>query len=364
MASVYTPETNRSPFLDGRLGDPRLAIGGPLFDALLLWGCPLVCALFVWLWLGGAAMLPPGLEHAAVASLAAAVAIVTFAHLVAVVPRAYLNPDVFAAHRRRLTWVPILLVAALLASPALLVCAGVLAIFWDVHHSAMQTFGLARIYDMKAGNKPLELRQADLRLNWVLYVGPIAAGASLMDHVGSLRDLGPLGWAAIAGLPSLAESQAGAIRMAAVAAWIAIGLWAAWDYRSAVARGYRLPVHKAALVGSTALVSIAAWGLAPPIAAFAIINLFHALQYFALVWLKEGGRIEAACGRLTGGLGDRPDRRTRSGALALFLVLCLGFGLAYHGFRDLRWLGGPFIACSLLHFWYDSFVWSVRKRQV
>ncbi|QNA82815.1 hypothetical protein G4G27_01395 [Sphingomonas sp. So64.6b] len=24
----------------------------------------------------------------------------------------------------------------------------------------------------------------------------------------------------------------------------------------------------------------------------------------------------------------------------------------------------PFVACSLLHFWYDSFVWSVRKRQV
>ena len=24
----------------------------------------------------------------------------------------------------------------------------------------------------------------------------------------------------------------------------------------------------------------------------------------------------------------------------------------------------PFVACSLLHFWYDGFVWSVRKRQV
>ena len=30
----------------------------------------------------------------------------------------------------------------------------------------------------------------------------------------------------------------------------------------------------------------------------------------------------------------------------------------------MRWLLAPFIACSLLHFWFDGFVWSVRKRQV
>jgi hypothetical protein len=50
--------------------------------------------------------------------------------------------------------------------------------------------------------------------------------------------------------------------------------------------------------------------------------------------------------------------------MALFIGLCSGFGVAYYLFEDTRLLVAPFIACSLLHFWYDSFVWSVRKKQV
>jgi len=354
MASTY-PGKAGALRLHGDLADPKGAIGGPVFDALLLWGCPLVSALFVWLWIGGAALLPAAASSAAIATLAVGVSVLTFAHLIAVAPRAYLNREVFESNRLRLTIVPILLVAALTVSPALLVIGGVLAVFWDVHHSAMQSFGLGRIYDMKAGNGALALRRTDLRLNWALYVGPIAAGWSLMDHLSSLEGLGAIGWATVASLPSLAESRLTGIAELAVAAWLAVVGWAAWDYRAAIRQGYRPPVQKVALVGATGFVSIAAWGLATPIVAFAIINLFHAVQYFALVWLKEGGRMTAASGRI-GAL--------RWGGLGLFLTLCAAFGFAYQYGRDWRWFAGAFIACSLLHFWYDSFVWSVRKKQV
>ncbi|MGQ0661626.1 hypothetical protein [Sphingosinicella sp.] len=354
MASTY-PAKAGAFRLHGALADPKGAIGGPVFDALLLWGCPLASALFVWLWIGGAALLPPAAGAAAVTTLAVGVSVLTFAHLIAVAPRAYLNREVFMGNRARLTVVPVLLVAALTISPTLLVIGGVLAVFWDVHHSAMQSFGLARIYDMKAGNGALVLRRTDLRLNWALYVGPIAAGASLMDHLVSLDGLGAIGWTTIASLPSIAESRLTGIAEVAITAWLGVVGWAVWDYRGAVRQGYRLPVQKAALLASTGFVSIAAWGFATPIVAFAIINLFHAIQYFALVWLKEGARIKAASGRI-GAL--------RWGALALFLTLCAAFGFAYQYGRDWSWFAGAFIACSLLHFWYDSFVWSVRKKQV
>ena len=366
MASIFPAETRPALRVHGSLDDPRLAIGGPRFDALLLWGCPVASALLVWLWIAAAGTLAPPARTLAVTALSVGVIVITFAHLIAVVPRAYMNREVFESNRRRLTWVPILLVAGLVGSPALLVLAGVVAVFWDVHHSAMQTFGLARIYDLKAGNPPLELRRTDLRLNWMLYVGPIAAGASLMEHLVHLDQLQPLGWTALTGLPSLARSHAAWVREAAVGAWLLFLLWGAWDYRRAMLGGYRLPVHKAALVGSTAFVSVAAWGFTTPIAAFAIINLFHAVQYFALVWLKEGGRMQAGTAKLTGiGGGEGPSPAgQRWAALALFLGLCLAFGGAYQLWRDARWLAGAFIACSLLHFWFDSFVWSVRKKQV
>src|SRR6185295_15174114 len=189
MATAIADLAKRSP-VEGRLTDRSRAIGGPLFDALCFWGAPLLASLFVWLWASFALALPAAAGHAAIALLIGAVAILTFAHLIAVVPRAYFNREVFAANRRRLTLVPVLLVAALFLSPAILVLGTLLVVFWDVHHTAMQNFGLGRIYDMKAGNDAHALRRTDLMLNWALYVGPLAAGASLLSHFagfGALR---------------------------------------------------------------------------------------------------------------------------------------------------------------------------------
>lgn len=355
MASTYSDVANdRLRMLDD-LADPALAIAGPRLDALLFWGIPAIMLAFTGAWAAIAAMLPPVAGEKAVSFLVAVGTILTYAHLIAVAPRAYLNRQVFADNRLRLTIVPILLIAGLALSPTLLVCGTVLAIFWDVHHSAMQTFGLARIYDMKAGNDPHLLRRVDLLLNWALYVGPIGMGAALIVHLHAFDTFGSIGWAWAMQVPKLGEGAAGTIRLASIALWAAVIFAAAFEYRRAMRKGYRMPAHKAALVGTTATVSIAAWACAPPFIAFLAINLFHAIQYFALVWFKEGGRITAL-------FAARP-RLARSAA-TLFGAFCILFGLAYAEAGITHYFLAPFIACSLLHFWYDSFVWSVRKRQV
>ena len=340
--------------ISGSLNDDARAIGGASLDAIFFWGAPLVALAFVCLWSSVALVLPERIGHGAVSLLAGAVAVLTFAHLIAVVPRAYFNREVFADHRTRLTIVPVVLVGGFLLSPALLLLGGLTAIFWDVHHTAMQNFGLGRIYDMKAGNNALTLRRMDLVLNWALYVGPLAAGASLLSHFAGFGQLRTIDLATLAEAPGVLQRHEGLIRDLAIAAWLAVGAGAVLAYRSAMRRGYRLPAHKAALIASTGFVSIAAWGFTPPFMAFAIVNLFHAMQYFAIVWLKEGGRI-------TERLRLAPGRRI---ALPLFLALCAAFGLAYFAANSFKLFLAPFIACSLLHFWYDSFVWSVRKKQV
>ena len=112
MATAIADLAKNHP-IEGRLGDPSRAIGGPRFDAFFFWGAPLVASLFIWLWASVALALPAAAGHAAIALLIGAVAILTFAHLIAVVPRAYFNREVFAANRRRLTIVPAVLIAAL-----------------------------------------------------------------------------------------------------------------------------------------------------------------------------------------------------------------------------------------------------------
>jgi hypothetical protein len=231
----------------------------------------------------------------------------------------------------------------------------------------MQTFGLSRIYDLKAGNDPHELRRTDLRLNWALYVGPIAAGASLATHVGILKLFGKLEWTALATAPGFIVGHSWALRMLALGAWLLFVGWAIYDYRRAMRSGYRIPAPKLALLVSTSLTSILMWGLAPPVIAFPAINLFHAVQYFALVWLKEGGRMR----QLVGAAGRK--RRGEDGerisappviAFGVFFGLCLLFGGAYYVVQNESLLVAPFVVCSLMHFWFDSFIWSVRKKQV
>jgi hypothetical protein len=336
------------------LRDPTRCIAAPRFDALYLWGVPVLALLFVELWLGLASLLPAPLELRMAGFLGVLSALLTYAHLVAVAPRAYLNQTVFRSHRLKLTVVPVLLLGALLVSPACFVIGTVLSVFWDAHHSAMQNFGLARIYDMKAGNPPLLLRRTDMRLNWMLYIGPLAAGASLPFHFQSFGQFQSVGWGELAALPGVLEGRLDTITQIAVVAWLTTLAWAGFDYARAVRAGYRIPAHKLVMTASTGLVSVLAWGFSSPPVALAAINIYHAIQYFALVWLKEGTSLQAFFGA---------HARRAFDLFILFCALVAGaYALASH--LGAQWLLAPFIACSLLHFWFDGFVWSVRKQQV
>jgi hypothetical protein len=339
----------------GALFDPARAILGPVRDMLLFWGAPLFAFLAVQVWLGGWAWAAPhDAAQVAIKGMLAVIAVTTWAHLIAVVPRAYGNREVFAAYRVKLTVVPIALIALLFVSPIALVAASVLAVFWDVYHSAMQNFGFARIYDMKAGNPPQMLRTTDLRLNTLLYVGPLAAGAALATHLGSFHKFDGTMLSTLASLPGVFAGYDAEIRIVALLAYAVVIGWAVIDYARAMRAGYRLPAHKFATLAATGSVSILAWGFTPPVVALATINLYHAVQYFALVWVKEGGRMtQAAKGR-------------QGRAMLYFWGGSVLFGLAYAAAAtgSVRLFLAPFIACSLLHFWYDSFVWSVRRKQV
>jgi hypothetical protein len=351
---IDMPRIEKSERLTASLSDQRLSIQGPYFDALFFWGAPVLSLIFVQVWLGTALAFPKAMADHLANILVVLSVLITYAHLIAVVPRAYLNREVFGANRIRLTVVPVALVTAFVWSPTLMAIGAVVGIFWDIHHSAMQSFGLSRIYDMKAGNDVQQLRRVDMRLNWVLYVGPLVAGAAFSTHIDTLRQLDHVGLSDIARLPSILESHVSFFSAIAITAWVFMVGWAMLEYRKAMLLGYRLPAHKLVLLICTGLVSVLAWGFLSPLVALVSINIYHAVQYFALVWLKEGRRMTAFT-------GVKPRL-----AFDLFIGGCAVLGVAYHfaSSANIGWLLAPFIACSLLHFWYDGFIWSVRKKQI
>lgn len=338
----------RSPFLVGPVYDIAFFIGAPLWAVLL--------GSIAGNW--SAAGRPASFLGSSQSLAMALITWFSLGHLAIVFFRSHLNPAIFRLHPFRFTAVPLALVAGLLISPALFVVLGVLATWWNIWHTSLQTFGFCRLYDRRVGNDPAAGRLADLVLNVAVFVGPLLAGATLMEHVRSFRDFDKIGWTTLASLPGFVESIRPEFVVGVTAfTGAAILLSGAAQIRR-VRRGGRVAWTKAALLVTTAGCSFWAWGLNPWGQAFLMTTFFHALQYFGIVWWSEGRKIASVL-RVEG----RPGGRLA--ALAVFLGAAAGYGWVA-GFSPWRphALQVVVLTVSLLHFWYDGFVWSVRKGQV
>lgn len=340
-------------------------IAGPWTDSLCFIFSPLL-ALAAGAWMAGGFWS----ESVSVFDTRTSLAVITYmtvtqAHIMVGFVRSHMNRTVFKRFPLRFTLGPLLLVLAVSSSDWIWTSAFVLMTFWDVYHSSMQTFGLGRIYDAKLGNDALAGRRLDQIANLLIYVGPILAGAALMSHIDSFDEFGDLSDTSVAGwtlsstlftaVPPYVEANASLLRTSVLAFTAVFAAVYVLCYRDLRRKGYRLPWQKACLLGSTAVCAVFAWGYNSFGMAFLIMNLFHAVQYFALVWITER--------RMLGEMFRTRGRSLRTAALLVgFLAVPLSLGMFLYA-ADGYWIGTVLMACALLHFWFDGFMWSVRKRQ-
>jgi hypothetical protein len=290
--------------------------------------------------------------------------VVIYAHLFLVFFRSHANPAIFRTHPFRFGVVPLALFAAVYTSTWALIAIGVLGVWWDVYHSAMQTFGIGRIYDMRAGNDLEAGRRLDQLMNLLLYAGPILGGASLALHMQSFSNFSEVGSAFFTSIPARAEAHSRDLTLAVFATGLPFTLYYVWSYWRMQRNGYRVSLQKASLYAIVAVVSIGCWGFNSFGQAFFVMNFFHATQYFFIVWHTEGTGLTERTGfaRLPHG---------RYLVLVIFLVVGLGYGIWTTGAwpwpalqPSRRGLAATLLTISILHFWYDGFIWSVRKGQV
>lgn len=290
----------------------------------------------------------------------ALIQIVIFAHLFLVFFRSHGNERIFALYPYRFTVVPLLLFLGCWLSWPILVCTSVLATWWDVYHSGLQTFGLGRIYDRKAGNDAQTGRRLDYFLNLLLYAGPILGGAALMDHLEDFQGFArpEVGWSRLAELPLWVAPRRTELHQMVMAVAIPFLLYYLWAYWRLHRSGYRISVQKVTLYVVTGIVSLLAWGFNSFGQAFLIMNFFHAWQYFAIVWWSENDNLRQRFG----------VAHLRFGKALTFLIV---FGVvtlyALWSYqdpgRDTAVLAVTLVV-SIMHFWYDGFIWSVRKGQI
>lgn len=283
------------------------------------------------------------------------------AHLVAVFARSHLHREIFRRYPVRFIVVPLVLFVALVSSTWLATLSLVVATFWDVWHSGAQTFGFARIYDRNCGNTSDEGRWLDFALNQLLYAGPILAGATLMDHLIVLEEFEVFDDRvsnALVLVPADAEGHASTLTWLVVGGGLAFLAYYALAHRRMRKRGRGTSPLKTYLLVSTGLTSLLTWGFNPWGQAFFIMNAFHAVQYLALVWATEGGRLASATGLARFRFG-------RGLTLAIFLGAVIAYGCAVElADPDADTFWALTMVVSLMHFWYDAFLWSVRKKHV
>ena len=285
------------------------------------------------------------------------------AHLFIVFFRSNGNKKIYGLYPYRFTVVPLVLFAAMCLSTWVTITAAVLATWWDVYHSSLQTFGLSRIYDARVGNDMNVGRRLDYVLNLLLYAGPVFAGVNLMAHTKDFQQYDIVRAILFAHLGDAIDARQSYLRFVVIAFGVPFILYYLYSYWRHSKQGYKVSPQKVALLASTAVVSIYSWGFNSIAQAFFIMNFFHAFQYFGLVWWSEKKSMMSLF-RLSGVAWGK------WAALALFLAIGFGYGV-WAEVTDAGTVASGLdlgfnatIVVSLMHFWYDGFIWSVRKSQV
>jgi len=334
-------------------------IVGPKYDIIFFIGSPLVAVAMV---LGVSALSEFGVSGSeSVKNIFFSVLTAfVFAHLFNVVFRSYGNRKIFSQFRLRFIAVPLCLIAVMTWSSLILAVAMSIAVLWLVYHTAMQTFGLGRLYDIRAGNSSHIGRGPDVIINLLICCGPLLAGGIVLvdffDEVGQIGAVQNSDWFQSISSHVLQHKKSmfllpvGIISLLITAYYI----YANWRLYK---KGYNISWQKVTLLVTTAYGSIFVWlGETSLFASYLIYEFFHAAQYFAIVWFYEKKNIQALCLKRLG---------TDKIALLFYLMIAVIAGSFYLLASGAgQFLIAILVTVELMHYWWDGFIWSVQKKQI
>ncbi|HSE65318.1 MAG TPA: tetratricopeptide repeat protein [Thermoanaerobaculia bacterium] len=346
-------ETAPSPFISGRISDNFWIILSPVVALLIMF----------------AAWRFSGLSDLAVFSILFGL-IVTGHHMPGWI-RAFGEPAVYERHKARL-WVSLAAVPLLVVLPAFFglgVIGLTIAAAFDLWHVAMQQHGFGRIYAAKAGDVARRSARLDLVCVLTWYVTVVAWSDSWMEGIArSFRKAGlpffdlltPAGWAA-------AKWALTGVSVVLLVAYVANAV--------AVWREKRISTPNKHLLHFVAF-AVLIWSYQFPswYRAQSVQNLFHASQYFFMVWIYGNLSIRRDATR-PGSFYRAIFGSPRGTLLFAFLVALYGTGaylLFSSGYRlvggdaerTMQIVGSIALTSLLLHYYVDSFIWKVRSKEV
>lgn len=275
--------------------------------------------------------------------------------------RAYGDRDLFQRFRWRFILAPIFLLAVCvpLAQYHLNGMYLVLSV-WGCWHALMQVYGFVRIYDVKVGSVSPVTAYWDwlMCLFWFSTAQVFSSGkmSRLLEY-----------WYSSGGTlipPKAVHGFQWLCLMMSVAVLVGFSI----NYVNQIRSGNSPNPAKILMLAS----GIGFWWFAMVyvdniLLGIAIFEMFHDVQYLAIVWLYNCRRVNSSPN--IGTFMRFVFRRSSSMAM-LYIGLVLAYGTIGFFARDLQYdsvkrtLGGFIWASTILHFYFDGFIWKVREKSI
>ena len=274
--------------------------------------------------------------------------------------RAYGDRALFSRFKTRFVLAPlVLLVICVWSSVYNIQAIQLVALSWGIWHGMMQTYGFCRIYDAKASARASSRARVDLALCFAWFLAAVLLSPMRFRTFLELyyESGGPV-------IPSAVVVVAQSAIIIALALVSLVFAWRQWsDWKAD--RGAS-PIKITLLATSIAFWWYCNNGVQNILVGIALFEVFHDVQYLAIVWIYNRSRVE----RDESIRGFMRFVFRRSGSLLgvyVGLVLAYGsIGLVTFGLSAswiLHVLVGVVTASALLHFYYDGFIWKVRETQ-
>ncbi len=308
-------------------------------------------------------------QHLPGGALAAIALWVTVPHHFATWLRVYASPAEFSRWRERFVAGPVVLVlmtyVLMRYAPLSLV---LIVTLWDHQHSLMQQYGFARIYDFKARAGAPSTSRFDFYFNWIFFVNMLVV-SPLFSNIW-VRMLYEWHLPVGAGTVQLVHRISWTLTLGYLAVYAGHALWC-------IRRGYPLNPLKYLFLFASYFLWYYASFTTHYLLAFAVAHrIMHGVQYIVMVYFYNRNKVER-----TGGDSSLLAYLGQPEHLKAFLLLCAAYALVFHALTEGhgRDFGFGLVgfntnfdlfsyslisSFSLLHYYYDAFIWKVRRKEV